>query len=146
MSAKPATVNEPPDRPAGGAGAVVGTGVGAGVAVCSGTGVTSGAVVGAGAGVPAGDGVVAVGTGVLAGASFGASFDEGAGTVVGVGVSDVQAKDTRANTPMTKIPALNPCLIPSLLNRPHCNRMRLPGGAAKMVAANYRGTPRAGIS
>ncbi|HJN85704.1 MAG TPA: hypothetical protein QGI03_00950 [Dehalococcoidia bacterium] len=124
MSAKPATVNEPPDRPAGGAGA----GVGTGVAVGPGIGVTLGAVGGAGAGVLAGGGVVAVGTGVLAGASF----DEGVGAAVGVGVADVQAKNTRANTPMPKIPALDPCLIPSLLNRPHCYRMRLPGPAAKI--------------
>jgi hypothetical protein len=55
-----------------------------------------------------------VGIGVPAGA-----LGEEAGMVVGVVAADVQAKNTMANTPMMKVPALKTCLIPSLLNRPH---------------------------
>tara|TARA_B100000315_G_scaffold102632_1_gene94171 strand:- start:5426 stop:5848 length:423 start_codon:yes stop_codon:yes gene_type:complete len=140
MSAKLPTVNEPPDLPLGGAGAGVGTGVGSGVAVGSGAGVASGTVVGAGAGTVAV--AVAAGTGVLAGAAT----VGGAGAVVGVGVVEVQAKNSRVSPPMTKNLAFITCLIPPLLNRPQRDRLQLPQPAARMIAANYRGTWWAGIS
>ena len=79
-----------------------------------GAGITSGTAVGAGAGVLVAGRAVAAGTGVLAGAALAGR----AGTMVGVGVVELQAKNSRANTPMTKIPALIECLIPPLLYCP----------------------------